>query len=350
MSARGNQLPPIYSPSYEFTQPEYIQEQRSQLNAEIYKLKSEIQPLTRLLHAMQHQVDQQQTALANINSNKGSEELDPQNWLSPRIAQLHSEYDSLSAELARLRRLYCEQSEFKLRYDIEHQRQELNEIIGDNQRILENVRLQEMELSDLMQCETTKAIQDQTVQIENFRKLLSAVNQEERQMINQYMDTVNEVSEIAISEQILLNRKKKLLKTEKKKLTLKQESRKLQKFFEARIKELEDKIESHELLKKRRASRDDWKQNLQLSSSQRSLSFASYGSRGFSKKVLEDGDMNTLGLGRDVLAAGAPRRKSLNVLLEGVCVNDRTPRKPCKSVEDSLLVPKDPAEANDGAA
>lgn len=257
-SAREKPVKAFLEPEDEFRQPEYLQQIKNQLKQEIQQLKEEIKPLSDNVNKIQEQY-------AKDQHSPRTKEFKPENWMSSQLAQLHAECEQLSDELAELRRHYSEQTEAKLQNDIEYQHKLLDNLKADCAVCcadLENFNNKEQEI---LNSESTLVIKSQKQEIEELKKELNSLNAREQEMIDQYMEIVNDVPSMVQTENLLAQKRRQLKQAEYDKMKANIELRKLKKDFEDQINSLKFEISQKEEENKAKANRDTWKRKLKSS-------------------------------------------------------------------------------------
>ena len=263
-SARDRKPLPLdpFNPSSEFQEPEYLKQQKKQLMDEISVLKPEVQELTFEFNKIQDQI--QTSAQLNqsfsLNQNNGNM-MNPQTYLSSQLAELHTEHDQLSDELAKCRRLYSEQSELRLKNDIEYQRKILNDLNYEQYQLMQEYQYDQQQLDDLYKSDMTSVIKEQKNQINALKKELQDLSNNEQRMIDDYMALVNNVPQITQSEAVLAQKKRQLQQAEHNKMKMHVELRKIRKEYEDRCMYLESEIRRKEEEIRKKSGRDEWKKN-----------------------------------------------------------------------------------------
>ena len=251
-SAREKPVKPFLEPEDEFRQPEYLQQIKNQLKQDIQQLKEEIKPLSDSVNKIQEQY-------AKDQHSPRTKEFKPENWMSSQLAQMHGEYEQLADELAELRRHYSEQTEAKLQNDIEYQHKLLDDLKADCAVIFNDLRNFNNKEQEILNSESTLVIKSQKREIEQLKKDLSSLNAREQEMIDQYMEIVNDVPSMIQTENLLSQKRRQLKQAEYDKMKTNNELRRLKKDFEDQINRLKLEIARKEEEIRVKANRDTWK-------------------------------------------------------------------------------------------
>ena len=263
-SARDRKPFPLdpFSPSSEFQEPEYLIQQKKQLMDEISALKPEVQQLTFEFNKIQDQLQNS----PQFNQSfplfpKDEASMNPQTYLSSQLAALHTEHDQLSDELAKCRRLYSEQTEIRLNNDIEYQRKILSDLNYEHYQIMQQYQYDQQQLDELYKSDMTSVIKEQRNEINALKKELQELSNNEQKMIDEYMSLVNNVNQISQSEAVLAQKKRQLQQAEHNKMKMHVELRKIKKEYEDHCMYLESEIKRKEEEIKKKSGRDEWKKN-----------------------------------------------------------------------------------------
>ncbi|EAY20236.1 hypothetical protein TVAG_021830 [Trichomonas vaginalis G3] len=258
-SAREKYLPPLEEPIDEFHDPLTLENDKRLLLEEIEQIKSEIKPLNAQIDEFQKQYFG--TSEEGPQSPR-SMALNTQKYISAQVANLHTEQDELCIELARVRRLYSEKTQNKLNFDINYQRSQLNDLTAEYNQLTAQINISKNELDQLMASDSTYLIQNQAKQIQLLQNTLSQLQADESEMIQKYMSLVNDVPQVAQTENILAQKKRQLITAEHTKIRFSVELRKLRKEYDDQISYLEREIADRENQAQIKQNRDNWRKIL----------------------------------------------------------------------------------------
>lgn len=257
-SARDKYLPPLEEVS-EFQDPLTLEHEKRQLMDEIDQLKKEVKPL----HDQINEIQQQYFGINNVEIQPGMAEIfQTSNNLSAQLAALHTSADQLAIELAKVRAAYSEKTQNKLNSDILYQRTVLAQLQIECKQIQVQYNMNSNEYAQLMDSDSTLLIQNQSQQISALKNGLAELQKQESEMIQRYMDLVNDYPQVSQNEQILSQKKRQLISAEHRKVRFSVELRKLRKEYDDKVRYLEDMISDRENQIHIKNRRDNWKKTL----------------------------------------------------------------------------------------
>lgn len=217
----------------EWQEPEYLDSQRRYLTQDIHNIEMELIPLKQQFESLKAKEEASynggpENTMERLNKITQNEQRD----ISSAMKQSHVELEMAKAELAQMRRVYCEANKIRLEDEINEQLDQIDYYTATVQKQREHIEKYTTEIGKITNSEEAEQIRQQISVIQDLQSQLDSLQEIESGYIKQHEAMVDDVPIFIQMNGKVDNLKRKINLLEHKKITLKVELNKKKKAFE----------------------------------------------------------------------------------------------------------------------